>query len=357
MTDLEALVAMSRYAGERFDLVQAGGGNSSVKREDGTMLIKASGRTLSEVDHKKGYVSVRTRDAAALAEDEEIISIRDKGEREALAIRKLQSLAPGSERPSVETFLHALLSRYTLHTHPLLVNAVTCRAEWDIQLRKLFGNRATYVPYRTPGFALARELKLAVTEYESSHGRKPEIVFLQNHGLIVSSNVLDQVFELTDSITTLIEKAEGVDLSRYRITNSISALIRKTGTWPVTAYLSCDADLLRLIRTRRDLFDCLPFCPDSLVYCGMKPLVIGDSRDPKPFEQYRQEHGESPRVVLFGDQLLFVGANLRKAREVEEMFKFHLMALELGGNNVRCLDDAELRYLHSWEAERYRQKK
>ena len=53
MNELENFILMSKYAGERFDIVQAGGGNSSVKLEDGSMLIKASGFSLSEIQTRK----------------------------------------------------------------------------------------------------------------------------------------------------------------------------------------------------------------------------------------------------------------------------------------------------------------
>ena len=39
---------ISRYCGERFDLVQAGGGNTSVKIND-IMFIKASGFNLADI--------------------------------------------------------------------------------------------------------------------------------------------------------------------------------------------------------------------------------------------------------------------------------------------------------------------
>ncbi len=58
MTGVEQLVALSRYAGSRFDLVQAGGGNASIKNGDGTMQIKASGCLLSEVDADYGHIRV-----------------------------------------------------------------------------------------------------------------------------------------------------------------------------------------------------------------------------------------------------------------------------------------------------------
>ena len=55
MNELNKLIKLSKYAGERFDLVQAGGGNSSVKLENGEMLIKASGFILSDVEINNGY--------------------------------------------------------------------------------------------------------------------------------------------------------------------------------------------------------------------------------------------------------------------------------------------------------------
>ena len=43
MKEIQNFINISKYAGERFDLIQAGGGNSSVKLDNGQMLIKASG--------------------------------------------------------------------------------------------------------------------------------------------------------------------------------------------------------------------------------------------------------------------------------------------------------------------------
>ena len=43
---------MSKYAGMREDLVQAGGGNSAYKIEPGRMAVKASGYQLADVTRK-----------------------------------------------------------------------------------------------------------------------------------------------------------------------------------------------------------------------------------------------------------------------------------------------------------------
>ena len=49
MIEIKKFIDISKYAGERFDLIQAGGGNSSIKLDNGQMIIKASGYLLSDI--------------------------------------------------------------------------------------------------------------------------------------------------------------------------------------------------------------------------------------------------------------------------------------------------------------------
>jgi len=110
MSRMNQFIAMSRYAGERFDLVQAGGGNTSVKSDDGSMLIKASGWLLSEVEPGKGYVQVDNRLVLALLEQSGTLP-DDRRDRDELVARQIGDavMASGSLRPSIETLLHSQL--------------------------------------------------------------------------------------------------------------------------------------------------------------------------------------------------------------------------------------------------------
>lgn len=357
MTEIEKLVRLSNYAGERFDLVQAGGGNASVKLDDGQMIIKASGFLLSEVDSEKGYSRVVTSEVLSILDNKDVLKLSDKRERDRLSSMLLQKHIIGSSaRPSIETFMHALLPRYTLHTHPLVVNAITCRKNWAAILAALFKDRAAYIEYRTPGLELALELRKAVKHLEKSAGAVPGIFFLRNHGLIVSSDQYDDVRKITEDVLAIIEGFLGVDMNGYKLTNSVSALINALSDTTYLAYLSFDAGLSRLILEKRELFRAMPFCPDGLVYCGMQPLEIENLDDPSPFIRYRKEHFELPRVVLYNDHLFFIARSLKKAREIEEVFKFHIMSLDLAGDDVTYLSEQELCYLGNWEAEQYRRK-
>ena len=56
--EIESLIKLSKYAGMREDIIQAGGGNTSVKIDNETMFIKSSGYQLSEMEENVGYSKV-----------------------------------------------------------------------------------------------------------------------------------------------------------------------------------------------------------------------------------------------------------------------------------------------------------
>lgn len=68
---------MSKYAGMREDLVQAGGGNSAYKIANDKMAIKASGYQLADITEKTGYAIVNPkiiRDAFLNCADLEVMT-------------------------------------------------------------------------------------------------------------------------------------------------------------------------------------------------------------------------------------------------------------------------------------------
>ena len=58
---MNGLIQISKYAGMRNDLAQAGGGNTSVKIDDQVMLVKSSGYQLADVNRDSGYMKVDYR--------------------------------------------------------------------------------------------------------------------------------------------------------------------------------------------------------------------------------------------------------------------------------------------------------
>lgn len=351
MDRLSKFVSMSRYAGERFDLVQAGGGNTSVKFDDGTMLIKASGYQLSELEIGNGYVRVDNREVLKLLDQADSLP-DNRRMRDDLISRQMGKTVVGDEsaRPSIETLLHSLLKTYTLHTHPIVVNAAACRMDWQDLLQGLFPD-SVCVDYRTPGIELALELK---RQLDNSRVRLPQVFFLRNHGLIVTSDDYDEIEALTEQVATTLELHFSIDFEHYRKVTTLSRMLERFGAVPVTVYLSEDATIGEIARENPSLLSATPFCPDTMVYCGVCAVSLNGLNDESVLADYCHRNNEPPRLLIAQGRIYIGARNLKKAREIEEVFKFHLLVLRLAGNKVNFLPEQELAYLGNWEAEKFR---
>ena len=354
MNDLDALVKISKYAGERFDLVQAGGGNSSVKQDDGTMLIKASGFLLSDLDVSNGYSRVITKEIADIVKDEAIINETNKREREISTSRLVKSATiDKNNRPSIETLLHSFLLKYTLHTHPIVVNMIVTQRNWKDILVSIFKDEEmALIEYKTPGIELALILATELRKFKTI----PNIIFLQNHGLIVTSIDNNEIETKTEYVLQKIENYLKVDMKRYKTTNKITYLFSSIEKNTNISYLSEDKYLNEMIIKNKELFSKTPFCPDSLVYCGISCVEIQEISDISSIQNYKNTYYEPPKVVIFENNLYFIAQNIKKAKEMEEVLKFHIMVLENNRDNINYLKVDELAYLSNWEAEQYRRK-
>src|SRR5205085_9651442 len=87
---------------------------------------------------------------------------------------------PGRPRPSIETLLHGFLPfTHIDHTHADATNCSACAADGEKLARDCFGDDLIWIPYRRPGFGLAREVAFAVRA-----NPRANLVILAKHGLI-----------------------------------------------------------------------------------------------------------------------------------------------------------------------------
>ena len=354
MNEVNTLVKMSKYAGERFDLVQAGGGNSSVKYDNGEMIIKASGFLLSDVTENSGYSKVYTKQIANIVKNSNVINEKDKRIRESITSKLVKNATIDKiNRPSIETLLHSFLYKYTLHTHPVVVNILVIRKDWKNILKSIFmGENIAFVDYKTPGIELALELDSELSNFDSI----PSIIFLQNHGLIITSQDKKDIELKTEYVIEKIEKYLKIDMDRYKTTNKITYLLNSIQKHNNISYLSEDIYLNKQIENNNKLFTLTPFCPDSLVYCGISCVIIDDILELETIKKYTNKYFELPKVIIFKNKLYFIASNVKKAKEMEEVFKFHIMVLVQSNKNINYLELDELAYLSNWEAEQFRRK-
>ncbi|MDC6350607.1 class II aldolase/adducin family protein [Zeaxanthinibacter sp. PT1] len=352
---IDKLIRMSAYAGERFDLVQAGGGNTSVKYGE-TMLIKASGYLLSELQEGRGYTGVKTAAVLNVLNHPSVKNTEDKRDKDKRAGELLaKSIVLGQDRPSIETYLHALLYRYTCHVHSIAVNVLTSSKNWEEATSQLYP-RSLLIPYETPGIELALLLRDQLEEYVLQYGILPKVIFLQNHGLIISSDKFDEVKELMEEVVLSAENISGLDLARYRRVSEISSIYEEAFNHRLSVYHSEDATIIELLKNRPELAEEPPFSPDGYVFCGYK-ILVSEHLDANALIIFAEKYHEPPKLILIKDQLYILAADLKKAKMIEDVLKNNMIIADYLKDNLVHLSHEEIKYLGNWEAEKYRQQR
>jgi rhamnose utilization protein RhaD (predicted bifunctional aldolase and dehydrogenase) len=350
----KALQRISFFSGNRFDLVQAGGGNSSVKTDEHTMLVKSSGINLTEVTQHKGYVAVDYLQIRSFISNCDFSQMdqkqREQAANECMINSKLESIG----KPSIETFLHALLGTYTLHTHPISINVLAAQKNWQQALSAVWPD-GIFVAYHTPGIDLALARYGELNAYVTTHGRLPKVVFLQNHGLIVSSSDPQEVIDLTNTISETIESYLDLNLSRYRVISKLQNLIESFNESPPCIICCDDSVIASQLQYESEDEAVWPFCPDTLIYCGIRPVFLEDLNDQVSIKEYLDLYGSLPKVLIHNKQVYFCAGTIKKAKEAQELFKFHLLVVSKTPQDIQRLKLGEIAYLSNWDAEKFRQ--
>jgi rhamnose utilization protein RhaD (predicted bifunctional aldolase and dehydrogenase) len=388
VTELAELIEISRAVGVDPDLVQGGGGNTSVKSRGGSSIfVKASGTALAEMDADRGWAELdldgvrRLLEAPGLAEKPE-----DEREREVLRLLQSTVRRPAEARPSVESSLHAILDRVVIHTHPVGLNAFLCCRDSARRYREIIGDvvvkrwgEPLYVPYVDPGYTLAKRLESDIRAYRDSHSRLPAVVLLENHGLFVAADEAKDCLSLSKKLCELGQKwiggerinskefpalenaglAKGLAELRGALLNGGCAplLVRRDASKIAADFLT---DGRRIEAAKRGAFT-----PDQIVYCRTFPLILSPRREggahrgawEKAIASYRERFGVDPRVLIVpGEGIYYTAPNLAQLRVVAEIYRSAMTAIirSAKGGGPRFLSRQQSRFIEGWEVERFR---
>ena len=187
-------VEISKKLGENTAYIQGGGGNTSIKLDDHQMLIKASGVSLQDVSETRGYSIVDYNKVSEY--------IKYSQDNEQLFNAKVQEFCIGKHmRPSIETGFHAILKKAVIHTHSVYANILTCSVEGKNIAKKLFP-KSLWIQYQTPG----KDLIQFIANKINSIGEMPDVIFLQNHGIIVTSDSMEKAHIIHNEVNYQIQK-------------------------------------------------------------------------------------------------------------------------------------------------------
>lgn len=384
-TKLQELVEISRFYGNDPEFVLAGGGNTSFKTAD-RLWVKSSGSSMARI-REEDFVEM---DRAALRRIWETGYSRDPDRREAEVLAALLAArAPGEEakRPSVETSLHDLLEApFVVHTHPALVNGLACSRDGEARLAEILGEGALWVPTVNPGYILAAEVRERVAAGRARYGREPEVLVLQNHGLIVTGRTVQEVRRMTRRVMAAVEGRIGrrpdfgevpddrraFDRERAsRIAPALRVLLMPpdgAGPWPSIVVFGADREIAARVRDAAS-FAAVPttLTPDHIVYAGAEALFVAGRPEleeqyralREAVEGYRSRTGATPRVVAVQGLGVFgCGSSRRTAGQALQVYRDALKvaayAESFGG--LRPLPPVQAEFIRRWEVEAYRRR-
>src|SRR5712692_10480017 len=213
-TTLAQLVERSRKLGADRSVCNWGGGNTSAKAEEvdfrgrpaRILWVKGSGSDLATVT-EASFTGLYLEDVLPLLERERM------SDTEMVDYLAHCFSEPGRPRPSIETLLHGFLPfAHIDHTHADATNYFACAVGGEALARGCFGDDLIWIPYRRPGFGLAREVALALRARPDA-----KLVILAKHGLITWGETDEDCYT-----STLAAIAKARDYVEARIARSSS---------------------------------------------------------------------------------------------------------------------------------------
>lgn len=343
------LLSISQPVAHRRDFIQGGGGNTSAKGTDGLMAIKASGFELKQMDDHNGFAFVEHApvtnyfSAVSLRLDQQVDFEKESGD---LVKSLTKEIAPYAiARPSMETGFHSILHTYVVHTHSVYSNLINCRQDVKEVLAAFeatLGRKVELIPYYNPGFWLTTAIQQSI-DLAAQEGRaKPQIFFLQNHGIIVAADSVDEVNQLHHEVNQALCDFFSIDPAKYPVADLIQTDAATNEHWQTSsAFIK---DFFRGNHTLTpDYFEANVLFPDQTVFFNGN--FSFDLRSPKKI------------TVDTVSGSVHYHTNFREARVIDETLTAYLYIrtqIESSGAEARFLSAQDLDYINNMESEKFR---
>jgi len=322
MVELDRLRKLSARVGSDPLLVQAAGGNTSLK-DAGVMWIKASGTWLKDAAARDIFVPLdHAAILAALA--------RNDPACESCTVFVRTDLNSTGLRPSIETTVHALMpQRVVVHVHCVNTIAWAIRADAEQRLaERLKGFDWAFIPYARPGLPLAGAI-------QSRMRPGVNVLVLGNHGLAVAADTVEEAEALLGKVVAAVRRpvraASKVD--RAALEKLSAGTAYKPAAMDETHALATDP--LALKRGQHAVF-----YPDHVVFLG---VGVATSLEANP-----------PLVAIPGVGVL-IRDDAKPAIEPMGRCLADVMRRVEEHDPLVALMDEDVDRLVNWDAEKYRQ--
>ncbi len=355
-TPLQKLIKISNRLGSDRSLVLGAFGNTSVKTDDGqSMYIKASGTCLKEMTADRGWRKLKTQKIIDILNDstfQQANSAESETKISTSLIKACCDDKPDTVKPSIESFFHAILDPCVVHLHPEAVLAVACANDGQQYIEELFRRKKhppLWIPYVGLGYASAKEMQHHITAYEKQYSRRPNVLVIQNHGLVISESSPKAALHRTEKTMKVFEKVlvklnakhnETEHPEAIRIAHDIrAAIVESTEARINTAHFhdSTVTAFMNLPRAR-ELCQGDPMTNDEAAFTHGPPLWLEESSPEyiaDAIETIAKTRRPVPRGFLVKNAGLFVATPSRDLNMIADICRAYMRiratADQLGG--------------------------
>ena len=338
---LKELEYISKEVGIPVDYTQGGGGNTSVKLDEQFMAVKASGCKLKQITPTEGYVIIDYKKIKDYYEQVDLSMDVDFEKESADMARESVQSVPWLKtlRPSVEAGFHSVLKKHVIHTHSVYANILTCIENGQELVRKIFNNKpyeTVWIPYINPGFCLSLKIKEAIQECIKRTGKAPEVFFMENHGLIVTTDDCDKTVKLHSDVNETIKKHLNITeaFPSFELFNvDEMTVISKTG------YIN---DFIKSGNLKPGFFDETVLYPDQFVY--LNGGVAFNSLENKL------------NIITETGEVIYK-TNAAEAQTMEETLLacvYVVNEIKKRALPLKTMSDKDIDFIRNWESEAYR---
>jgi putative hydrolase of the HAD superfamily len=322
------LIFLSKYFGQSNLNVQGPGGNISVKLEN-IIFIKSSGAVLGNISYNEGYCLANNNDYLNVLSNE----LLNENNNSLPKILKLF----GYKIPSMETFFHSFMKKYTVHIHMTLANIFLCTDYKDLDN---FPYKYKIIEYIPPGLLLATHIKKLYND-------DTDVYFLKNHGLIITNDNYLEVLNMYESIYLYFQ-------NKINNTNNIknSTIQNNFNNELITFYINKQlylknkmSKIIRYIDYPLNILLNIKYCFPDLAIFIEKISYIKNIND-------LDDVNSKTNIIIYESKVYLIATTLNKIYYILELLDKYKILCSYSYDKLLEIND--INYIQNMEEEKFR---
>ena len=337
---VDELIFLSKYFGQSNLNVQGPGGNISVKLDD-IIFIKSSGAVLGNITYNEGYCLANNKKVIELLREKKDLQLKD-------------TKIFGYKIPSMETFFHSYMKKYTVHIHFTLSNIFFCTN--TIPKFRDFPYNYEIISYIPPGLLLSEHIKEIYdnnnftgdrkdTSGTDSSGTDTDIFFLCNHGLIITGEDCIKIVKIYENIykyfNGLLQNKFSDELVSFNLNTHFYIKYKMP---MIIRYIDYPINILLYIK----------YCFPDLAIFIEEIKVIDDYNKDKDINKIFELAclTKKTNIIILNNHIYLVAETLNKLYYIIELLDKYRILCDYAYDDLFNIGD--IKYLQNMEQEKFR---